>query len=187
MSGIKFGTDKRGHKYKTDNGKHVPIGNAEPATKDTRSATPYGVRDPINNLMRKWMKGASSPGAAKKAVGQLIKSEFRQWFTITAKTSVGKYGRLYAARMMLKAMKSGQYDEGKLDKDDQTLLQSHTKGGVLDGEGFLKDVEKRLGSDPDDSDADDQAILKLCHSHGIDASTLEHMLKTVSLGDDSDT
>lgn len=197
MASVKTGQDSLGRQWKTVDGRHVAVTAKEsPRGRVAKNQEPnktafqktYGIRDPINKLMYRYLKGADSPSIIKKDISNLIATKFKLWFTVSAQTSVGKYGRLYAARKMLEALNG----EKKLNDKDVKLLKGMVKDGQFDSHGFLKELEGRgvtvnQDQDPGDEDAGNQdssdvndqdgEILALVHGYGLDAKELSQILR----------
>lgn len=164
MPGIsKSGIDSRGRKYLIVDGKRVAAQDQDKGASDA----PKRFIDPINSLMRKWLRSARTPEATKVAIAHLISSKFGLWFGIAAKTSVGKSARLYAARFLKETLKA----------DDPTVPKR--KDGSLDYPKFAKQL-KELGVEeaPASVSTDDDAnILKVVHQYGLDSKQLTKVLK----------
>lgn len=194
MAGIKVGRDRLGRRFKTVNGKRVAVGDDEQHHK-VKPQSPYGVRDPINTLFRKWLKGARTPEQVKKNISQLLASKFRLWFDVQGKTSIGKYGRLYAARHILQALTSGSHSEnGKLTADDVRKLRDMSTRGALNTDKFYDELRRRgvhvppaPAGDPGDEDDgydtvtgpppnEDQRILSIVHFFRLSADQLQAVL-----------
>jgi chaperonin GroES len=145
MSGIKTGVDSKGRRYKTVNGKRVTaVGDkakAEPRASSFLS--PNALRDPLRKIMMKYFREGGGEGAIKNSIGHVINQHLNQLFAIQATTSVGKFGKAYAARMMLNALRTGDFNENERNEDDTRLLKSMTKDGDLDGHKFLSHLKSQ--------------------------------------------
>lgn len=169
--GVKTGIDKRGRKYRSVNGKRVSVSGETPNPPMRTSRTVAAPRDSIRRLMRRWFGNTKSGQETAAAIKQLLKTKFNLWFSIEAKTKVGRQGRLYAMRLLLKKL-----------GDKTSPREFVTENRDLDYPKFMRHLKTHHGvevSDPESEEPenDDQKMLKMLHDAGINAAKLGEILR----------
>lgn len=164
-SQVKTGVDKRGRKYKTVGGKHVALDAQNPVAKKPTN--------PIRNLMRRWF-GKTQPGQTSAgSIEKLLHSPFKMWFSIIAKTSVGKTNRLKMARALMKQL------------NDDTPVRKFMRNGDLDYQKFAEHLKQKHGIDAPEAPAEqetpeqknnDAELLRICHEAGLTPESLRALV-----------
>lgn len=167
---IKQGTDRRGHPYKTVDGKHVSVG-ATHAQGHSDSPDP---QDAISKYLDGAVGRTRTPERIKEAIGHVLHSAFGQWFLISARTSAGRSARWAAAQKLLELIRGGK---DKVTEDDKRKLGTEND---FDPHVFISDFipdDSKPELTGDNESGDDDAILSVVHRYGLNADQLEHVLR----------
>lgn len=169
---VKQGIDSRGRKYLSVNGVRKPL--------NTHSSVIAAPKNSLRKFLGRWFGRAHTGQEIGASIKQLFDSKFNLWFSVAAKTSVGRQGRLYAMRYFLHMLKD------KIDPKQFT-----TPEGDLDYEKFAEYLKEKHGvevggdakSTPPKSD--DAEILRIVHGAGLDAVKLKEILKSYTKSNSS--
>lgn len=207
MPGTKYGVDRLGRRYKTVNGKRVSVGSEKSSAPKRKKGAPdaSASRKPVASFLKHWFQGVKGKQAVQQSVTELLETKFKSWLAISRKTSVGRFGRMYAARLILQALNTGEFKEtDKLDEKDVQLLRKMQAGGSFDHKKFFDELSKRGVTIPDDTNAteqkpigfddltdesgvdNDEAILAVVHHFGLDAKQLFEILSQSVDGAETD-
>lgn len=172
--GVTTGIDARGRPYRMVNGRRVNAAGGKGKSRDliTKSHVIAAPKDAVRRLMQRWFGKAKSGREVPASISQLLKTKFNLWFRITAQTQVGRQGRLYAMREILKRLKD--------DVDPKTFV---TADKQLNYPKFIEYLKTKHGVEvppeegegetpPPSSPSDDAQILKIVHAAGLNATRL---------------
>lgn len=157
------GVDSRGRPYKFVDGKRVAVAQVDaPKYKPTVSDIESKLQNAVEDVRR--IHGSAD-------IDRLLNSTFHNLLSTTAKTSVGRYGQLYAARFILALLRDHDADE-PLDEDDPAVEQ------VLDAQGHVN--VKKLRAVVADAAAPqatrDEEFLGIIHAWGGSPTELRAIL-----------
>jgi hypothetical protein len=165
--GIVEGVDSKGRRYRFVNGKRVANEAHVPKTREIRprdnDEVSRKVRDAIVDI--KHIHGSSD-------IGRVIVAKFHNLLSTTARTAVGRYGQLFAARFILALMRNRKAEE-PLDEDDPDVKDVVNADGSLNLRHFKAKVEEYSAPKADM----DAAILDIVHNYGLTPSRLRTILR----------
>lgn len=188
MASVKQGIDKRGRRYTTIDGKHVKSGGGDtPSPRTANAHVTAAPKNAIRKFLRRWFGAAHSGKEVGSSIKQLTKTKFNLWFSITAKTSVGRQGRLQVMREFLRRL-----------HDNTPPQEFTTPKGDLDYDKFVDHLKQRHniditeesepqsdGDTPETPQNQDAEILRIVHAAGLDAAELRDILKSYKKSNNS--
>lgn len=157
------GVDSRGRPYKFVDGKRVATSEVEaPKYKPTRDDLQQKIQSAVDDVRR--IHGSAD-------IDRLLNSTFHNLLSTTAKTSVGRYGQLYAARFILALLRDHGADE-PLDEDDPVVKQVMDQHGGVDHKKLKAVVEDAVKPQA----SRDEEFLGIIHAWGGSPTDLRAVL-----------